>query len=99
MVGSQTHSKEIETFASVGQIFSAYWKDISQFLQHCTVRRSKEFREWDLQQMWDKLEPTMKFFRETFPRTNISDVMIVGASMRSQSTATFSVTAPPVFRK
>jgi hypothetical protein len=91
--------KEIETFASTKAMLADYWKDISQFLQHCTERRFEEFKEWDPQEMWDRIEPTVKIFREGFPRTANCDVMIVGASIGSPSTATFTLIASPLSSK
>ncbi len=44
-----------------------YWHDISQFLQHCTERRSREFRDWDLDEMFAELTPVISAFRSSFP--------------------------------
>jgi hypothetical protein len=51
-----------------------YWTDISQFLQHCTVRRHLEFREWDIAKMFERLTPVLRSFEAMFPRTPVATI-------------------------
>jgi hypothetical protein len=44
-----------------------YHDDISQFLQHCTVRRFEEERGWDVEGMFQELVPIIVSFRGSFP--------------------------------
>jgi hypothetical protein len=62
-----------------------YWVDISQFLQHCTVRRHLEFREWDIAKMFERLTPVLKNFVAMFPRTPVA--MITKLTRTSSSAA------------
>jgi hypothetical protein len=55
--GRKLTEQEVEALATPPQkLVDEYWTVISQFLQHCTQRRFEEFRDWDLQEMWDKLK-------------------------------------------
>ncbi len=68
--GRKLTPEETEALAIPAEkLVDEYWTDISQFLQHGTQRRFEEFKDWNLQEMWDKLESPVKFFREIFPRT------------------------------
>ena len=51
-----------------------YWTDISQFLQHCTLRRHLEFREWDIAKMFERLTPVLKSFEAMFPRAPVAAI-------------------------
>jgi hypothetical protein len=68
-----------------------YWADLSQFLQHCTERRYKEFKEWKPKEMMDKLKPVLASFRTLFPSTAVPINITRTLSPESASTATFSV--------
>jgi hypothetical protein len=64
-----------------------YWTDVSQFLQHCTERRYLEFQDWDVQQMYEGLEPLIAAFEVAFSR----QILLPSATLGSgNSTATFS---------
>jgi len=98
--GRQLTEQEAKALVIPAQkLVDEYWTDISQFLQHCTLRRFKEFRDWDLQEMWDKLEFGLKFFRKYFPPTTRSEGFPILNSTRSLSTAPFSRTAAPIVSK
>lgn len=87
--GRDLSTPEAETLSSTAkQLLQKHFEDISQFLQHCTERRFSEPRDWDPQQMWDELKPTLEFFRKTFPRTASPQVAIAMRSA-SNSTTTF----------
>lgn len=45
-----------------------HWQNISQFLQHCTLRRYLEFRDWNLDRMYREIEPVIDAFDKSFPR-------------------------------
>jgi hypothetical protein len=44
------------------------WTDISQFLQHCTVRRFIELRRWPVTRMFQDLNQVVTRFENSFPR-------------------------------
>jgi hypothetical protein len=98
--GRKFTEQEAKALAIPAQkLVDEYWTVISQFLQHCTIRRFKEFMDWDLQEMWDKLEFASKFFRNVFPPTTRSEGIPIVNSTRSLSTAPFSRTAAPMVSK
>ena len=72
-------------------LFDAYWADISQFLQHCTERRFKDFKEWNLQEMNGKLNPILECFRRLFPPTAFPIHFTRALSAESASTTQFTV--------
>ncbi len=43
------------------------WKDISQYLQHCTVRRFKEPKSWPTSRMFRELNEIVVRFEQSFP--------------------------------
>jgi len=75
-------------------LFDAYWADISQFLQHCTERRFKDFKEWNLQEMNGKLNPILECFRRLFPPTAFPIHFTRALSAESASTTQFTVLDP-----
>ncbi len=50
-------------------IEDAHFKEISQYLQHCTERRFSEFKQWKLDAMLKDLAPIVKAFHTSFPRS------------------------------
>jgi hypothetical protein len=71
------------------QLEDEYWTDISQFLQHCTVRRHPEFREWDIAKMFERLTPVLENFEAIFARTPVATITkVTRASSSAAGTAT-----------
>ncbi|HKV92398.1 MAG TPA: hypothetical protein VJW20_07615 [Candidatus Angelobacter sp.] len=54
--------------APARKIEDAHFKEISQYLQHCTERRFSEFKQWQLDAMLKDLLPIVKAFQHSFPR-------------------------------
>lgn len=81
--------EEINTLQSPGQkLEDQYWTDISQFLQHSTERRYLEFKDWNVQEMYNDLKTVITAFESAFPRPTVipvSDTLGGG-----QSTASFT---------
>ncbi len=44
------------------------WLDVSQYLQHCTVRRSLEQKRWPIRMMFEDLNQIAVRFEQSFPR-------------------------------
>src|ERR1700693_1351059 len=70
-----------------------YWTEVSQFLQHCTERRYKELKEWNLEEMMDKLSPVLASFKKLFPPTATPIHVTKALSVQSASTTLFNVGA------
>jgi hypothetical protein len=68
-----------------------YWTDISQFLQHCTERRFKDVKEWNLQEMKERLNPILECFRRLFSPTAVPIHVTRTLSAESASTTQFTV--------
>jgi hypothetical protein len=68
-----------------------YWKDISQFLQHCTERRHKEFKDWKLPEMFERLKPITTAFRKSFPRPKDSQAAAGKTSLEAATTQTLTI--------
>jgi hypothetical protein len=43
-----------------------YWEDISQYLAHCTMRRSDEEKGWNVTSMRSKIAPVIAEFERAF---------------------------------
>jgi len=68
-----------------------YWDDISQFLQHCTVRRYRDSMEWNLLEMYGRITEIIQCFAQSFPRPDEKPQPVtLIASLRGASTATVS---------
>jgi hypothetical protein len=89
--GRKLTSEEISQIQVPGRTLEDdYWKDISQFLQHCTERRFVEFWEWDLDKMFERLDPIVSVFHKFFPPINPPQCLTSVPSMNAASTATFT---------
>jgi hypothetical protein len=73
------------------KLCNEYWSDISQFLHHCTERRFKDIKEWNLQEMKEKLNPILECFRRHFPPTAAPVHVTRILSAESASTTQFTV--------
>ncbi len=47
---------------------SKYHADISQYLQHCTVRRMEDEKQWNVSRMNLELQAIIEAFQRSFPR-------------------------------
>ena len=45
-----------------------YHSDVSKYLQHCTLQRSKQGRDWDVERMMQEINPIIAAFEAAFPR-------------------------------
>jgi hypothetical protein len=72
-----------------------YFKDISQFLHHCTKRRYEEFKEWPLREMFERLNPITTAFRKSFPRPKDNHPAAGKTSLEAASTETITRGRPP----
>jgi len=70
-----------------------YFTDISQFLQHCTERRFVEFKEWNLDEMFEKLDPIVSSFHQSFPP--LEEAHRHKATLSTSAASTATVTEGP----
>lgn len=47
---------------------SGYYKQISKYLQHCTLARSERDRDWNVELMMKQIVPIIAEFERRFPR-------------------------------
>src|SRR5262249_52025301 len=67
--GRVLQSSEIDAIRRPArELEDKYWEDISQFLQHCTVRRYKDSKEWNLSEMYGCITGIIQCFAQSFPR-------------------------------
>jgi hypothetical protein len=63
--GAEIEEPELESIRKQAEALSdKYWQEISQYLQHCTVRRHNEKKSWNLSEMFAELELVISCFRE-----------------------------------
>jgi hypothetical protein len=90
--GRKLTEAELSQLQPIAQeLENEYWTDISQFLQHCTVRRHLEFREWDIAKMFERLTPVLKNFQAMFlriPVARITKLTRVSSSAAGTATVT-----------
>lgn len=89
--GRKLTKEEINQLQPIArQLEDEYWTDISQFLQHCTVRRHAEFREWNIPKMFERLMPVLNCFEAMFLRTPVATITtLTRTSLSNAGTATF----------
>ena len=50
---------------TAGPLFEEYWHEISQYLQHCTLRRFDEKRTWPVDEMQGRMESALGVWERT----------------------------------
>jgi hypothetical protein len=83
---TEKEKNDIQTPAK--ELVRDYFDDISQFLQHCTERRHKEFKDWQLPEMSERLKPITTAFRKSFPRPKDNQAAAGRTSLEAASTNT-----------
>ena len=66
-----------------------YWEDISQFLQHCTTRRSADLMSWHIGEMHARVRDVINAFARSVPRP-AEEPRTVTESFRSHEGASTS---------
>jgi hypothetical protein len=70
--GRQLTSTEVEAIQKPARdLENQYFKDISQYLQHCTERRFDEFKGWEIHDMRKAITPIVRAFLEGFCRSDL----------------------------
>lgn len=94
--GRQLTPDELIALQTPGaKLSDEYWMDISQFLQHCTERRHKEVKEWNLQEMKEKLHPVLEFFKGLFPPTPTQGTPVLSTKSASTTPLNARTVLPP----
>jgi hypothetical protein len=72
------------------------YQKISWFLQHCTVYRHRQPRNWDIDRMFADIRPVLDEFVTNFaPEITKNEVVIVGRKSHGTATITRTAAFPP----
>src|ERR1019366_3918501 len=86
----QLTKEEVAAIKSPGErLDQTYSNEISNLLQHCTVKRIEPLQGWEIEQMYGEVAPIMSAFAKSFPLG--SDKVEARTDSTANSTATVSV--------
>jgi hypothetical protein len=64
---SEEDTRVVSIKNQASNLHSIYWEDISQFLQHLTDRRHKEEKGWNINKMFEEVNPILEEMEALLP--------------------------------